>query len=480
MAPRVVAALALLLAAAILSFQLLMPPFIGLASNGDFPKVTGRLSLGPVGNWDSFQYFTADYVRDPRYRWDSDVLSSELIPASIALMASEAAGRAPRFDIRWLGALQAGMWLCAFGVLLAALAPAAPVLRLAVTAVWLLIFTDASYVSYLNSFYSDVPAFLGALLIVASGVYLCARERPSWPGFFLFTGSALFFITSKAQHAMWGIVPAVLLVWLSTRRGSIPLRASAVAAAFLLCCASAFVLLRTPARYSHEALFNILFYDELPHSRTPVEDLTDLGLDASYAKWIGINAYVENSPTRDVQWMAEFIHRTSYGRLARLYWKHPGYALTKLRSDLINEAPLIRPFGVSNFQRRDGHPPGAQTTQFSSWSSARSQLIRVWPYHLVCWYAFAFACAVWIALTQSGIRKRLAWLALGIIVVAVGEFVVASLSEAIETYRHLFLFHTLTDVTLVGAVAAGVDALTRMRSRTRDTRSVQETADVTG
>jgi hypothetical protein len=33
-----------------------------------------------------------------------------------------------------------------------------------------------------------------------------------------------------------------------------------------------------------------------------------------------------------------------------------------------------------------------------------------------------------------------------------GEFVLASLTESTETYRHLFLFHAITDVTVCAAV----------------------------
>ena len=45
----------LAICAAILAAQLFVPPFIGLADNGDFPKITGRLSLGPKSAGENFR-----------------------------------------------------------------------------------------------------------------------------------------------------------------------------------------------------------------------------------------------------------------------------------------------------------------------------------------------------------------------------------------------------------------------------------------
>jgi len=46
-------------AAAILAFQILVPPAIGLADNGDFAKITGRFNLYPA----------VDELRDSAFRY---------------------------------------------------------------------------------------------------------------------------------------------------------------------------------------------------------------------------------------------------------------------------------------------------------------------------------------------------------------------------------------------------------------------------
>jgi hypothetical protein len=54
----------------LLSWQLMLPPVVGLANNGDFPKMLGHLSLGTPGNH-PFEYADTTYEFDGRYHWDS-------------------------------------------------------------------------------------------------------------------------------------------------------------------------------------------------------------------------------------------------------------------------------------------------------------------------------------------------------------------------------------------------------------------------
>ena len=95
-------ALLLALCAGLLSLQLFVPPFIGLSNNGDFPKVTGLLSLGPKDNgWvDNFFYFTSEYVYDPSYYWNSGLYSSEQLLTWTASTIGMLIGKGGEFDIR--------------------------------------------------------------------------------------------------------------------------------------------------------------------------------------------------------------------------------------------------------------------------------------------------------------------------------------------------------------------------------------------
>src|SRR3981189_1286316 len=91
----------LAIGASILAAQLLVPPFIGLADNGDFPKVAGPLSLGPKDGPANFIYFVPDYLRSHGYYWNSPTLSTERPLAWFATKLAGVTKDGDSFDIRW-------------------------------------------------------------------------------------------------------------------------------------------------------------------------------------------------------------------------------------------------------------------------------------------------------------------------------------------------------------------------------------------
>ena len=95
---------ALALAAAILIYELFLPPVVGIANNGDFGKLIARFNLGAPFE-DEFRYAATKYNFDPQYHYDSGIVSSELIMVYAGLGLNTLASRSGGFDIRWMGAL---------------------------------------------------------------------------------------------------------------------------------------------------------------------------------------------------------------------------------------------------------------------------------------------------------------------------------------------------------------------------------------
>jgi hypothetical protein len=97
---------------ACVSFQLFVPPAIGLANNGDFAKMIGRFSLAPgsLDTSEEYKYFTAHWAYNRAFYWLSDDRSSELIPISAAVLTGWWFS-VRVFDIRTLGAIHALLWI---------------------------------------------------------------------------------------------------------------------------------------------------------------------------------------------------------------------------------------------------------------------------------------------------------------------------------------------------------------------------------
>jgi hypothetical protein len=431
MQPRPREILGLAACAAILLWQLFLPGFVGLADNRDFAKVAGRVCIGRVDELASYYvYFHADYDRDPRYCWDSGIPTSQLFLAQIASSVQRHVGDPRLFDIRWLGAIHAILFLAGWYTLLLALRPLHGLPWWIALAAALWIFLDVGIVSYLNTFYTDAAGIVGAMIMLPAALCLFSSDV-SHAGMTLWFGlGALLFVTSKGQHAM--MAPILIgVLWVSSRTLVLKIAVSAA-----LIAGAAWVLLDAPTWYHAQSRFTLVFAKLLPASSTPSQDVAELGLEQSDLPLIGQHAFLPYSPAFNPAWLDAFAHRSSFRRILLFWLRHPWRTLGILHGDLANESWKRRPLEFSNFQPLAGYPEGAQTGRWGSWSALTTRLSRWWPTLVVFWYALALIFTP----RSSAVR----WIAL----LGIGEFLIASLADARETDRHLLLFHLFTDFTI--------------------------------
>jgi hypothetical protein len=421
-----------------LAVQVLLPGFIGIANNGDFGKVYAWLCLAPRGAETTYVYFQPDFVWSARNYWNSPYHSSESALAWLATRFAGATHEGARFDLRWLAAIHVALCVAAFAVLLTGLRAMSRPLVFAILP--LVIFADVCYAAYLNSFYMDAAALCALLLMTAAAVWMMAPPMPRAAPVAVFALAAIVFVTSKAQHAVWGFLPVVMLLACGFRWRQC--RALAWSAAALVLLADAAMLGSIDASYRGQAMFNVLF-DRLGPAGV---DLQPLGVRPEEVAYRGMNAYTPGAPAANRAWTEEFGRRTGFVRLAGWYARHPASTFGFLRETLKNGAPEMRPVNLSNFRVEDGRPPGARTGRFALWSNLRSRLVRRWPWHIAVWYAvFLVGCAA--------SRSPLKWVVAGIAALGMGEFVAAALGDSLDAARHLFLFHAATDLTICFGVA---------------------------
>jgi hypothetical protein len=175
----------------------------------------------------------------------------------------------------------------------------------------------------------------------------------------------------------------------------------------------------------------------------------ELGLSQSDLPYIGQHAFLPYSPAFDPAWLLAFSQRGSYGKVAAFWLRHPWRAIATLDQDLEREAWKRRPVEFSNFQPEAGRPAAAQTQAFGSWSALDTWLSRIWPMHTAIWYGLVLVFGPLLARrSRSGFASALAWTLVFAAVLGMGEFAIASLTDARETDRHLLLFHLFTDFTI--------------------------------
>jgi hypothetical protein len=445
---------------AIVAWQLFFRPVIGSADNGDFPKVASRFCLAPQDAGSYYFYYEPEYLQSPKYCWVSGILSSENALAAIAVPVGLKMGGGTAFDLRVLGALHALVLVLAYGMFLMGIQGLPRISRLILGLIGIWIFADSYCVAYLSSFYSDTPAFLGLLLLVALGICAARYRYSAWP-LALCSPAALLLVASKTQHAIWGalIAVAALAFGLRSSRRRVQVAACVLAASAM--GGSAWSFWQSPAEYSGRALFNVIFTKLTPGSKHPVRTLEELGLDASGIFYIGMHAHLPGGPMESPEWRGEFARRTSYGELLRYYGRHPLETAGLLQEALRIESPQMRAF--ARYERDSAGSGSRLAAKFATWSFLRALLLEIWPAHILIWLGLVCAaCVRSIALgARSGFPKQMAWLCLTVALIALGEFAVSALADGPETNRHLFLFHVATDVTLLFGCAAALARIGR-------------------
>jgi hypothetical protein len=134
--------------------------------------------------------------------------------------------------------------------------------------------------------------------------------------------------------------------------------------------------------------------------------------------------------------------------------RHPWRTLSMMYWDLKVRGADRRMNIIGKYERQSGLRPSAQARSFGWWTAIRSALFRYIAWHIVVWFAVAFWISFRIAIREWGTTEsRVALLCAVSTVMAVMEFTISSLSDVGETERHLFLFHVLTDFTILWGVA---------------------------
>lgn len=450
----------LVLASVIVGYQIFVPPVVGLANNGDFGKVIGVFDLtGPVE--DENGWADTRYEFNPKKHYWAEFYSSEHVLMAAAVAANTVLSKDGYFDVRAIGLIHGALFLLALYLLWTLLEESPRILRFATCGTVLFCFSDVMYVSYLNSFYMDVAAWL--FLSIAAMLYLrlLRWRRPAdalW-----FAVCCAMAITSKAQHAVLGfwltalVLAAGYPLWPKQRK-----RITAFAACIAL-LGAVWLTKSAPPDYPARGVFTMAFYQILPHSKNLGQTIRDLGLDDSYRRYVGMHSFAEGSPMEDPAFVERFRRRISYGSLAWFYLTHPRDAYMALRLSL-NEAGIQRPY-LGNFDVHTGYPRFHASRAFAFWSDLKRRTFdHRGPRYFFTFLALAAAVATLLVAQRRTLPRGAVAGGVVLIGMAFTALCVASLADAVDVPRHHLLFYALFDMLIVLLVHLGVGACLARRA----------------
>ncbi len=203
----------LALCAGLVSWQLFVPPSLGLADNNDYAKLIGRVCLG--GEHPLFEYVGFQYHYAAEYCWNSGLITSAVLPLSVALTVAKPFSGS-QFDVRWLGAVYAVLFLLVFAAVQRLVRGLRPIARVSAPAAVLVVFCSASYIPSFDSFYFDTTSYV----FLWCGILLCVRlllcEKVTTWDYLAALAGVVVFETSKSQHTALAL-PLIACFWLRLR-----------------------------------------------------------------------------------------------------------------------------------------------------------------------------------------------------------------------------------------------------------------------
>ena len=440
--------------AAALVWQLLLPPLIGLADQGDFSRIMGPFDIGHLSDkfYDRyFAYFESKYRIDKREHWDPGFVSSQALLVALALRINSPFSKPGIFDIRFQALILMALELVAAWLLLAYAPVKGRIGREALLVIVFLMLTDVGYVAYFNSFYSESSSFVFFLLTI--GFVWMAVARPSYGSLLGIFAASLLFVTSKPQNVSAGIILAVFLLRLSALQPSRVWRWACAGVALCLFSSSLYYSTLTPRDVTTKPAFYLsVFYEMLPYSPSPRQDLIELGLDPKLLKYSGTRPWSPQAPMNDPDFERSFFDKISLPKIIRFHLRHPIRLLGTLER-CAGYAPELRPW-VGNYEKSEGRFAWAESHSFNLWSTLRNK----YSPGSVGFFALFFAAnLVGIALLyhrNAPLKDRLSLeLQAALVLMAILQFLTVAVGAGThEATKHLFLFDLLVDACFVGDV----------------------------
>lgn len=183
--------------------------------------------------------------------------------------------------------------------------------------------------------------------------------------------------------------------------------------------------------YRISAVYSTIFWELMTHSKYVPGDLAALGLDGSYARYIGTHDFSPAAPMGDPAFESAFRQRTSYARLGWFYVTRPARAYALLRAALGDGGRQLPTGG--NFDASSGMP-NTEAGSFVLWSRLKRRAFHgrgpvfVWTF-----------LAVSAAFVYLARRAGATALACALVAAAALDLGVSALADVVDRIRHLMV-----------------------------------------
>lgn len=438
-------------------FILFVPPYIGMADNGDYFRIlysNGLFFNDP--NYDSqyLGYFVKNYGILQYFNENgATIFSSQSIFIKMSMVINQWFYSTEIFDIRFQAAIYLVLYVIGIYLLVEALTWKHRNIRAyIISLLTIFIFADSAYIAYFNSFFSESVVLISLIYLVASVLLIRMGRYNVYPLLIVFTAASILLTTSKQQNAPVGVIIAVMgILLIFVKKSNIYRVVTAVSLASILFAGiGSYILISDEFKNINK--FHAMNRGVLLNSTDPEVALETFGIDRQYAVLSGDIYYLPYSTVDVNSNMLEenFYNKYGYFSILAYYIMHPTKA-AEMMDLAAKNGFAIRPAAMGSYEQSAGKEFGAQTSFFSLYSNLKEAsapktfgFIVIWASVIIGYFAPTFIAAI---------RKkdREAMITFPLMITLIGIGLSAMLVSIIgagdaDLAKHQFLFTSCFDV----------------------------------
>lgn len=361
-------------------FLILVPPYIGIANNGDFQRLSVSVGIDYAYNpWDEGNYDISFWNYVPNdYKFiepvDTGWIQVFALFPKIAILLSNRFING-RFDIRFLGFVNAAVYCLGVYLLLNNIKRVEGLWSYALLMIAVLCLGDSYVLQYFNSFYTEIGSVSASLILW--GLLLLAFDTGTQGHPFLqlllvaaLSIAAIFAVLSKQQDILLAI-PFVFIMWIVLKRFDVKTVYRVGWEALFVVTVAVFFIGNTAG--GNITTYNVISMDLLANSEDPYEHLQAMGFDDSEAEMflqgVGQNAFSSGLPWKDYE---NFFTRTNELKILlrepKIFFRMVG----KRATNLFMDDPTL-----GNYTIDSGAAPHQKTAENKLWSNLKTKIYGV-------------------------------------------------------------------------------------------------------
>lgn len=446
---------------------LFVPPFIGMADNGDYYRIVygnGLYFNAPNYQEQYFGYFVKDYGIFQYFNENAGaIFTSQSFFIKLSLALNQLLVDRDVFDIRIQGAVYTILYVLAVYLLVESVTWKAPRKQgYIIAAIAVFMFADIGYTAYFNSFYGESVVLIMSMLVAASGLLIYRNRYNDYVILPVFVLSTLLLTISKQQHAPVGIMIAILgILFVFLRRGNV-YRLIASASCLFMIVAGIGAHAWIPKPFIDINQYHAMTRGPLLTTDNPEETLEAFGIHKQFAILAGSNyyePYTTASPDSHVLQNA-FFSQYSFASILGYYISHPDQAFQMLHLGAQN-AFTTRPEAMGNYEQSENKAFGEQAYFFSAYSLLKANVLPKTVGFIVIWAVIVIGLYLpsFIAAFKRKHVRAMTRLPLFAMLILVG---ISSIAVSIigagdaDLAKHEFLFTVIFDLVTFAVIADAI------------------------